>query len=152
VIASLHEIVFPPASEAEHTVALVNTIKNGRVDVLGHLGNPNYPFDIKKVLKCAKEHNVAIEVNNTSLLGKSRNGSDIRCDEIIKIGQKIGVDFTTGSDAHFCEDISKLELAIKLLEKYQVSEEKIISTSTSRFFNFLLLRGKSPIKEFKSFY
>lgn len=152
VIASLHEIVFSPASEEEHTIALISTIKSGRVDVLGHLGNPNYPFDIEKVLKCAKDHNVAIEVNNTSLIGKSRNGSDIRCDEIVKIGQRIGVNFTTGSDAHFCEDISKLELAIKLLEKYQVSEEKIISTSTSRFLNFLLLRGKTQIKEFNNFY
>ncbi|MUJ28152.1 phosphatase [Aliivibrio fischeri] len=152
VIASFHEPVFAPASEAEHTAALLNVIKSGRIDVLGHSGNPNYPFDIERVLQCAKEHNVAIEVNNTSLTGKSRKGSDVRCDKIVEIGKEIGVYFTTGSDAHFCEEIARLELAIALLEKYEISEDKIITTSTSRFLNFLLLRGKPTIPEFESLY
>ncbi|TGA68814.1 phosphatase [Aliivibrio fischeri] len=152
VIASFHEPVFAPASEAEHTAALLNVIKSGRIDVLGHSGNLNYPFDIERVLQCAKEHNVAIEVNNTSLTGKSRKGSDVRCDKIVEIGKEIGVYFTTGSDAHFCEEIARLELAIALLEKYEISEDKIITTSTSRFLKFLLLRGKPTIPEFESLY
>ncbi|WEM44752.1 phosphatase (plasmid) [Photobacterium sp. DA100] len=152
VIASFHEPVFKPATEAEHTAALVNVIKSGRVDVLGHLGNPNYPFDIEQVLSCAKAHNVAIEVNNTSLTGKSRKGSDVRCSNIVEIGKEIGVYFTTGSDAHFCEEIARLDLAIALLEKHGVSEEQILTTSTSRFLNFLLLRGKPEITEFAGLY
>ncbi|MFA1561301.1 phosphatase [Aliivibrio fischeri] len=152
VIASFHEPVFVPASEAEHTAALLNVIKSGRIDVLGHSGNPNYPFDIKRVLQCAKEYNVAIEVNNTSLTGKSRKGSDVRCDKIVEIGKEIGVFFTTGSDAHFCEEIARLDLAIALLEKYEIAEDKIITTSTSRFLNFLLLRGKPAIPEFECLY
>lgn len=152
VITSFHEPVFKPATEAEHTAALVNVIKGGRVDVLGHLGNPNYPFDIEQVLSCAKEHNVAIEVNNTSLTGKSRKGSDVRCSNIVEIGKEIGVYFTTGSDAHFCEEIARLDLAIALLEKHGVNEEQILTTSTSRFLNFLLLRGKPEITEFTALY
>ncbi|MGR5066441.1 PHP domain-containing protein [Photobacterium sp. DNB22_13_2] len=152
VITSFHEPVFKPATEAEHTAALVNVIKSGRVDVLGHLGNPNYPFDIEQVLTCAKEHNVAIEVNNTSLTGKSRKGSDVRCSKIVDIGKHIGVYFTTGSDAHFSEEIARLDLAIALLEKHGVNEEQILTTSTSRFLNFLLLRGKPEITEFAALY
>ena len=152
VIASFHEPVFKPATEAEHTVALVNVIKSGRVDVLGHLGNPNYPFDIEQVLSCAKEHNVAVEVNNTSLTGKSRKGSDVRCSKIVEIGKQVGVYFTTGSDAHFSEEIARLDLAIALLEKHGVSEDKVLTTSTSRFLNFLLLRGKPEITEFAALY
>ena len=152
VITSFHEPVFPPASEAEHTAALINVIKSGRVDVLGHLGNPNYPFDIERVLQYAKENNVAIEVNNTSLTGKSRKGSDVHCDNIVSIGKEIGVYFTTGSDAHFCEEIARLDLAIALLEKYGVDEDKILTTSTTRFLGFLLLRGKAAIPEFETLY
>ena len=151
-IASFHEPVFKPATEAEHTAALINVIKSGRVDVLGHLGNPNYPFDIEQVLTCAKEHNVAVEVNNTSLTGKSRKGSDVRCSSIVEIGKEIGVYFTTGSDAHFSEEIARLDLAIALLKKHDVSEEQILTTSTSRFLNFLLLRGKPEITEFAALY
>lgn len=152
VIASFHEAVFEPKLELDHTQALINAIKSGRIDALGHLGNPNYPFDIEKVLRCAKEYNIAIEVNNKSLLGNSREGSDVRCDNIVKMGSEIGVYFTTGSDAHFCEEIASLDLAIELLKKHKVDEEKIISTSTSRFLDFLLLRKKLPIKEFEQLY
>ncbi|MCV5373178.1 phosphatase, partial [Escherichia coli] len=37
VIASFHEPVFPPANKEAHTEALINVIKSGRVDALGHL-------------------------------------------------------------------------------------------------------------------
>ncbi|CAM2980329.1 MULTISPECIES: phosphatase [Vibrio] len=152
VIASLHEPVYKPASVQQHTQTLINVIKSGKVDALGHLGNPNYPFELVPVLECAKQHNVAIEVNNTSLTGKSRKGSDVRCSEIVKLGAEIGVYFTTGSDAHFCHEIARLNLASALLEKYSVDESKVITTSTSRFLNFLLLRGKPRIEEFSSLY
>ncbi|PCE65471.1 phosphatase [Salinivibrio sp. YCSC6] len=152
IIASFHEPVFRPQTEEIHTKALINVIKGGKVDALGHLGNPNYSFNIRAVLECAKEHNVAIEVNNTSLTGKSRKGSDIHCSEIVAIGKEIGVYFTTGSDAHFCEEIARLDLAQALLEKHKVEEKKVITTSTSRFLNFLLLRGKSRIEEFSELY
>jgi len=152
MIASFHEPLFEPASEADHTRALINIIKNGRADVLGHLGNPNYSFDIEAVLTCAKQHNVAIEVNNSSLTGASRAGSNARCSTIVEIGKEVGVYFTTGSDAHFCADIGRLEMAIALLEEHGISEEKIITSSTSRFLNFLQLRGRAAIAEFKAFY
>lgn len=152
VIASFHEPVFPPSTEQEHTEALINVIKSGKVDVLGHLGNPNYPFDLNAVLQCAKENNVAIEVNNTSLTGNSRKGSEERCSKIVEIGKEVGVYFTTGSDAHFCEDIGRLDLVSELLEQHQVGEDKVITTSTSRFLNFLLLRGRKRIEEFADLY
>ncbi|MBR9786520.1 MAG: phosphatase [Vibrionaceae bacterium] len=152
VIASFHEPVFKPSTPEVHTQALKNVIKNGKVDALGHLGNPNYPFDIESVLECAKKHSVAIEINNTSLTGKSRKGSDKRCSDIVAIGKEIGVYFTTGSDAHFCEEIAHLDLVKALLAKHGVAEEQVITSSTSRFLNFLLLRGKPKIDEFHELY
>lgn len=151
-IASFHEPVFPPSTEDVHTETLLNVIKGGKVDALGHLGNPNYKFDIRTVLECAKKHNVSIEVNNTSLTGKSRKGSDVRCSKIVEVGKEVGVYFTTGSDAHFCEEIAKLDLAVALLEKHGVAKEKIITTSTARFLSFLLQRGKKRIDEFAELY
>ncbi|TMX46456.1 phosphatase [Vibrio sp. Hep-1b-8] len=152
VIASFHEPVYPPADHKQHTDTLINVIESGKVDALGHLGNPNYPFELAPVLECAKANNVAIEVNNTSLTGKSRNGSASRCSEIVRMGSELGVYFTTGSDAHFCHEIAQLDLAIALLKKHDVSEDKILTTSTARFLNFLLLRGKPKIEEFSALY
>ncbi|WP_117232853.1 phosphatase [Vibrio maerlii] len=152
IIASFHEPVFPPSTPEVHTQALINIIKSGKADVLGHLGNPNFPFDIRAVMECAKEHHVAIEINNTSLTGKSRKGSEERCSQIVEIGKEVGVSFTTGSDAHFCNDIACLNLSQGLFEKHGVAEDQIISTSTSRFLNFLLKRGRDRIEEFAELY
>ena len=47
VIASFHEPVFRPSDAATHTEALLNVIRGGRIDALGHLGNPNFDFDFE---------------------------------------------------------------------------------------------------------
>lgn len=149
-IASFHEPVFRPADRETHTQALMNVIKSGRVDALGHLGNPNFDFDFEQVLQCAKAHNVAIEINNTTLRGNSRVGSVERCYEIARLGKNIGVYFTTGSDAHFCHDVGNLSLASELLDHVGVDSDKVITHNCRQFLDFLVLRGRDPIAEYKS--
>ena len=149
-IASFHEPVFRPANKETHTQALLNVIKGGRIDALGHLGNPNFDFDFERVLQCAKEHNVAIEINNTTLKGNSRVGSVERCYDIAQIGKDIGVYFTTGSDAHFCHDVGNLSLVAELFEKVGVDKQKVITHSCRQFLEFLELRGRATIPEYQS--
>ncbi|NOH51601.1 phosphatase [Vibrio coralliilyticus] len=147
-IASFHEPVFRPSSKEEHTEALINTIRGGRVDALGHLGNPNFDFDFESVLTCAREHNVAIEINNTTLKGNSRVGSVERCHEIAQIGKKLGVYFTTGSDAHFCQDVGNLSLVSDLMDDVGIDSARVITYSARQFLDFLELRGRSPIEDY----
>ena len=152
IIASLHEAVFTPANKAAHTQALINAIKSGRVDALGHLGNPKYDFDFHAVIQCAKEHNVAIEINNSSLKGASRIGSADRCYEIASIARDVGAYITTGTDAHFCQEIGQLELVSDLLDEVKMPTEQVISYTTKQFLEFLQLRGKPFIDEYSSLY
>ncbi|ERB64924.1 phosphatase [Vibrio coralliilyticus] len=147
-IASFHEPVFRPSSKEEHTEALINTIRGGRVDALGHLGNPNFDFDFESVLTCAREHNVAIEINNTTLKGNSRVGSVERCHEIAQIGKKLGVYFTTGSDAHFCQDVGNLSLVSDLMDDVGIDSARVITYSARQFLDFLELRGRAPIEDY----
>lgn len=148
VIGSFHNVVYPPTTKKEHTQALINLIKNGRVDALGHLGNPTYDFDFQEVIECAKEHNVAIEINNCSLKGISRKGSLRRCEEIAIIARDLGAYITTGSDAHFCHDIGKFELIDKLFEKLEIPSSQVITHTCKQFLEFLELRGRSAIPEY----
>lgn len=149
VIASFHEPVFKPSDKQTHTQALINTIQSGQVDALGHLGNPNFDFDFLAVLQCAKEHNVAIEINNSTLKGHSRVGSVERCYELAKLGKEIGVYFTTGSDAHFCQDVGNLAKASALFDTLEISSERIITHSPQQFLAFLAQRGREPIAEYQ---
>ncbi len=148
VIASFHEAVFRPSTKDDHTQALMNVIKSGRVDALGHLGNPNYDFDFEAVITCAAEHNVAIEINNSTLKGHSRVGSVERCYQIAEIAKACGAWITTGSDAHFCHDVGVLTKAEELLYKVEVDPSKVITHTASQFLAFLQLRGREPIEEF----
>ena len=150
VIASFHEPVFRPSDSAAHTEALLNVIKGGRVDALGHLGNPNFDFDFEAVIQCAVEHNVAIEINNTTLKGNSRVGSVDRCYEIARIAKAKGAFITSGSDAHFCNDVGGLDLVSSLLDKVGIDSTKVITHSPQQFLSFLTLRGRNEIPEYSA--
>lgn len=148
VIGSFHEPVFNPSEKAEHTQALINVIKSGRVDALGHLGNPCFDFDFHEVIACAKAHHVAIEINNSSLKGVSRVGSISRCLEIATIARDTGAYLTTGSDAHFCDDIGKFDLISELFEKIKMPSSQVITHNSKQFLAFLQLRGRAEIAEY----
>ncbi|NOH34662.1 phosphatase [Vibrio chagasii] len=150
VIASFHEPVFRPSDSAAHTEALLNVIKGGRVDALGHLGNPNFDFDFEAVIQCAVEHNVAIEINNTTLKGNSRVGSVDRCYEIARIAKAKGAFITSGSDAHFCNDVGGLDLVATLLDEVGIDSNKVITHSPQQFLSFLALRGRNEIPEYSA--
>tara|TARA_B100001057_G_scaffold489739_1_gene576547 strand:+ start:92 stop:838 length:747 start_codon:yes stop_codon:yes gene_type:complete len=152
VIASFHEPVFRPSDSAAHTEALLNVIKGGRVDALGHLGNPNFDFDFEAVIQCAAEHNVAIEINNTTLKGNSRVGSVDRCYEIARIAKAKGAFITSGSDAHFCNDVGGLDLVSSLLDKVGIDLNKVITHSPQQFLSFLALRGRNEIPEYSALF
>jgi putative hydrolase len=148
IIGSFHEPVFKPANKEEHTEALINVIKSGNIDALGHLGNPNFDFDFEAVAKCAAEHHVAIEINNSTLKGHSRVGSVDRCYEIARAVKSAGGYITTGSDSHFYDTIGEFQLTSQLLTDVEIPVEKIITASARQFLDFLALRGREPIAEF----
>ena len=150
IIASFHEPVFPPQNKEVHTQALLNIIQSGRVDALGHLGNPNFDFNFEEVIQCAVNNNVAIEINNTSLKGGSRIGSIDRCYDIAKVAKELGAYITTGSDAHFCADIGKFEKVELLINAVDFPLDKIITHTPKQFLSFLALRGRTPITEFEA--
>lgn len=149
MIGSLHEPVLVPSTKQEHTQMLINAIEQGRIDALGHLGNPRFDFDFEAVIESAAKHHVAIEINNSSLEGQSRVGSKERCYAIAEVAKQAGAYITTGSDAHFCTYIGGFESAIPLLESVGVDEDKVITRSARDFLNFLRLRGHEPIEEFE---
>ncbi|MCE0495343.1 phosphatase [Vibrio salinus] len=148
VISSFHEPVFTPSTPKEHTDALLKVISNGLVDALGHLGNPNFDFDFDAVIKAAADNHVAVEINNSTLLGHSRRGSIDRCYEIIDVAKQYGAYITTGTDAHFCESIGEFDKTRQLLTKVGIAPEQVITHSEKQFLDFLLLRGRNRISEF----
>lgn len=129
MIGSLHEFIFDVNCSLEDaTNAVINCItKNPKIEILGHLGNPNYKLDYKRIVEAAKKHNIMIEINNTSLAGSSRPGSNENCLTIAKLCKEIGTKVIVSSDAHFCQSICKFKEAISLLDNINMPEELIMN-------------------------
>lgn len=128
MIASLHEPIFPPHSLEEDTKAILNAVdKNEEIEILGHLGNPNYSLDYEALVKKAKEKNIMIEINNSSMKGSSRMGSDIACTDIAKLCMEHGTKIILTSDAHICFAIGNFDSSIKMLKSINFPEELIMN-------------------------
>jgi putative hydrolase len=146
VLASLHEPVYAPSSQAEHTRALVNAIRRGQVDIVAHPGNPKYPIDIGAVVEAAVEHGVALEINNSSF-GTSRKGSGPTCHAVAAAARDLGALLVMGSDSHFHASLGGFSDSLALLEEVGFPAERTLNASPGAFLDFLERRGHPPIPE-----
>jgi len=124
----------------KNTQSIINVIKNNVVDILVHLGNPEFPINYEKVVIAAKKYNVAIEINNGSLTN-SRAGSKPNCEKIMEFCYKYKPYISLGSDAHFSTFIGEFTEAVKLIGDYD--KELILNTSEDKLKEFFTLRGKN---------
>lgn len=152
ILAGFHSIdsYSETNNEEKNTNAILNLIKKQKTDIIVHLGNPLFPVDYEKIAKIAKENCVALEVNNTSLLGRTRVGSTENCKTLLKYAKKENCFISIGSDAHFSGDICNFSKSIDLIEEVGYPENLIINSSTENLNNFLELRKKLRTKNINS--
>lgn len=124
---------------ARNTKAIVALMKSQRIDVAVHLGNPRFPIDYEEVMKAAKECNVAIELNNTSLT-TSRRGSEPNCYKIAQLAKEYGCYVALGSDSHFSSNIGEFSEVEEIVKKIDFPKEKIVNFSEEKLNQFLNLR------------
>lgn len=144
VLAGFHPCL-PPSDEAEHTRLAKKVIESGKVDIFTHLGNPMYPVNLREVLECAKEHNVAIELNSSSGVN-TRKGSHSNCVVVAKLAKEIGNVISLGSDAHVCYFLGNFREAEKIIDEAGLGYDQIINTSPMKVLDFLESRGREPIE------
>jgi putative hydrolase len=143
IIASLHDTCINPGSIEENTRALIGAMKNPYVDIIGHCGNPVFPIYEEEVVKAAKENDVLIEINNSSLPENgSRIGSLDICTKVARLCKEYGVKVAIGSDAHICFQIGKFDDAHKMLMGIGMPQELIMNTESSKILKYLKNKGK----------
>lgn len=150
VLAGFHPNYMPTSAE-EHTRLMCKVIKSGLVDVISHPGVAQYPLNYEEVLVCAKEHNVAIEINSSSSVN-TRMGSHENCVAIGKLATKIGNTISLGSDAHIAYFLGCFDESIKVITESGIREEQILNTSPLKVLDFLESRGHTPITELRDYF
>lgn len=141
VIASLHNVCLNPGTKEENTQALLKTMKNKYVDIIGHPGNPIFPIDYETFVKGAKETSTLIEINNSSFLS-SRVGSLENCIHVAKLCKENGVEIIVGSDSHIAFDVGRCEKAMEVLQKVEMPPNLIMNLSPEKFINYLKTKEK----------
>lgn len=142
VLAGFHsDAGYSGGSLEGNTQAAINALSNPHVDALVHPGNPSYPLDYEQVVTVAAELGKAIEINNASLT-VVRHGSLDNCSLIARWAAKLGAPVLISSDAHFSDDIGKLDAAYALAKECGVSDDQIINLTTEGIEAYLAKRGK----------
>ncbi len=137
-IASLHIPCINPGNEEENTAALINTMNNPFVNIIGHPGDPRYPINIKKVVSAARDTHTLLEINNSSFdPGNGRAGGEEIVINLLKECKRQGLPIILGSDAHYHTYIGDFRRCERLLNEAEFPDELVINYSTGDFDSFI---------------
>ena len=140
VMAGFHEgCGFDGNGEAANTRALLALMEQGRVRVISHPGNPNFPLDYEAVAKRAAETNTALEVNNSSFV-ISRKGSAPNCQTLARLCARYGTPISIASDAHIAESVGEFDESLGALEEAGVAWDQVINRTVASTLEFLGLQ------------
>ncbi|WP_353893814.1 phosphatase [Proteinivorax hydrogeniformans] len=144
IIGGFHTDCFNGGDMDHNTDVAIKAMEKGVFDILVHPGNPEFPIDSDKIVKAAKENNVLIEINNSSLKDDgSRKGSLENCYKIAKSIAKHNWKVSLGSDAHISTDVGVFSKAAKLISDAGIKEEQIINTDVDKFKEFLAQKNRT---------
>lgn len=128
VIASLHIVCVEPSTKEGNTQAILKAMDNKYVKVIGHPDDARYPLDYERIVKAAKEKNVLLEINNSSINPhSSRKGAKENIKVMLELCKKHGVRVIMGTDSHICYDIGRFDNAESLIEELDFPKELVIN-------------------------
>lgn len=137
-IASLHDQCLNPGSLEQNTTAVIKAMQNPYVTIIGHPDDGHFALDYKAIAKAAKDANVLIELNSSSLRPGSHRlnaRENITC--LLNYCKHYETSIVVNSDAHIDLDVGNHRLAHELLAELNFPETLIVNTAVDKFKNYL---------------
>lgn len=139
LIASLHSGLFIPGSREENTDALIKTMANPYVKIIGHPDDDRFPLDTDRLARAAKESGVLLELNNSSLMpNASRVNAPVNAKKMLFDCIKHQTRIVVNSDSHCCFDVGRFDEARLLLEETNFPEALVANACLSRLDEWIL--------------
>jgi len=114
---------------------LISTAYNHHVDLFGHLDAPEYPFDIKEVMKACKDNGKYVEMNDSS--PRIRAGGEEICRQIALECMDKGIKVVINSDAHCPWDVGRISTVVNLLESISFPQELVLNRNVRDIFDHI---------------
>lgn len=143
VVASIHKIGLPGLENptVEKTTALwLEVAKNPHVNVIGHSGDPEYPYDYERVIPEFGAQGKLVEINAHSFKVRPENLEN--CTKIAQLCKKHGVMVVVDSDAHFETDVGNHAKALQMLAEIDFPQELVVNASEARLHEYLSAHSK----------
>jgi putative hydrolase len=106
-------------------------------------------LDIEEVIRAARDHNVVLEINNSSF-SLSRQGSEANCVRIMELIDRLDWKVVFGSDSHIAYSVGDFEHATAHAQRIGFPEQRIVNATAPRFLRFLGEHEKPVAVELKS--
>ncbi len=136
-IASLHPPCIDCGTKEQNTNAILKVMDKDKVKIIGHLDDSRYEVDYEVIVKKAKEKNILLEVNNSSLKTTTfRLGARENYETMLKLCEKYNTRVILGSDAHISFDVGKFTFAEKLIEELNFPKELVINYHEDQILEF----------------
>lgn len=141
-IASIHPNLYASSDPAENLRAYLGAMEDGRVKILGHPEDGRAPVDFMALARAARDMDVLIEVNNSSLRPISyRQNTRENMTALLRACEACGAHICLGTDAHFAPAVGRFDESLSLLEELHFPEELVANTSLEKFLDFIRRRS-----------
>lgn len=139
-ICGIHGQCYENAGKEKNTDNIISCMQNPKVHFVSHPDDDHTPLNYEHLVRAAKENEVALEVNNSSLVKEDQR---LNCyenyKEMLSFCEKYRVPIIVSSDAHDPSWVGEFTLAEKFLNEIGFDEDLILNTSVEKILNFLHL-------------
>ena len=135
-IAGIHNHCYTPGTIEQNTNAVLQVIKNPKIDIISHPDDGSCPLDYDTIVQASKKYNTLLELNNNSInpINCRKNARENNID-MLKLCKKYNAQIIISSDAHIDTDVSRFDLAYKILNEADFPEKLVINSSVTDFKN-----------------
>ena len=139
--AGIHIQCYRDEGAAGNTKNVIGCMgKSRKLRFITHPDDSRTPLDYEELCKGARDHHVALEVNNSSLVEPVfRLNSRENYAKKLECSEKYRVPLIVDSDAHDPSAVGRVDLALAMLEAYGFDESLVLNTNEQRLLDFLLV-------------
>ena len=139
-IAGIHPHCYQVTDAVTNTKDVIGCMQAHRkVRFISHPDDDRIPMDYEMLVKGARDHGVALEVNNSSLVEPVfRINSRGNYHTMLELCEKYRVPVIVNSDAHDPSAVGKVNLALDMMEAYGFDQSLILNTDEKKLMEFLV--------------
>lgn len=138
-VAGIHNLCYDNEGIVGNTDNVIGCMRNPKVRFISHPDDNRNPLDYPAIVQAAREYNVALEVNNSSLRKPQlRPGCVENYRKMIPLCMEYGVKIIVNTDSHDPSQVGDFTFARALLQDIGAGDEVILNNDLEKLKTFLL--------------